>query len=270
MVLPFSLHSMSARHPLRTIDLNVDAGESFGPWVSGRDAELLPLVSSVSLACGFHAGDPSTIRASVVGARAAHVAVGAHPGLRDLVGFGRRPIQLTPQEAYDDVLYQLGAVEGFTRSAGVCLAHAKMHGALGTVLGEVPAVADAIVQAVHDFDATLPLVVPHTSGLAEAARRKGHLAVSEAFPERAYLPDGRLAPRDRAGAVIDDPQRSAERAVQIVVDGVVEAIDGTPIRVQAETLGLHGDNPAAVEIAQAVRAALEAAGIGIARFETPT
>jgi UPF0271 protein len=259
----------TGRPATRTIDVNVDAGESFGRWTLADEAALFEVASSVSLACGFHAGDPGTIRDAVALADAAGLAIGAHPGLPDLIGFGRRPIEMTPRQVYDDVLYQLGAVEAFMRARGRALAHAKMHGALSTVLGERPPIADAIVRAVADFDGDLPLIVPYGSELAAAARRAGHPAVREGFPDRAYTREGRIAPRHMAGASIEDPELSARKAVRMVVDGVVDALDGTVVPIEVESLCLHGDNPAAAEIARGMRDGLAAAGVTIARFEAP-
>lgn len=239
----------------RTIDLNVDAGESFGAWAMGDDAALFALVTTVNVAAGFHAGDPGTIRRTVELARDHGVAVGAHPGLPDRVGFGRRAMALTPQEAHDDVLYQLGAVAAFCGAAGVPLVHAKMHGALSTHVAErSPAVADAIVAAVRAFDPDLPLVVLEASELAAAARRAGCTVVPEGYPERGYATTGRLLDRSLPGAVIRDPLAAAARGVSMARGGVYR------------TLCIHGDNPQAVVICEALRAGLDAAGIDVAAF----
>ena len=236
-----------------TIDLNVDAGESFGPWVMGDDAAMFERVTTVNVAAGFHAGDPGTIRRTIELARDHGVAVGAHPGLPDRVGFGRRGMTLAPQEAHDDVLYQIGAVAAFCRAAGVPLVHAKMHGALSTHVAErSPEVADAIVAAVQEYDAQLPLVVLPTSELAAAAGRAGCPVWREGFPERGYAEDGRLLQRGLPGAIIHDPEVAAERAVAMAESG------------DYDTLCIHGDNPNAVVIATAIRARLDAVGIGIA------
>ncbi len=238
-----------------TIDLNVDAGESFGAWSMGDDAAMFGLVTTVNVAAGFHAGDPGTIRRTVELAAERGVAVGAHPGLADRVGFGRRALALTPQEAHDDVLYQVGAVAAFCRAAGVPLVHAKMHGALSTHVAErSPAVADAIVAAVRAFDEALPLVVLPASELAAAAARAGHPIVREGFPERGYARDGRLLDRKLKGAIIHDPDVAAARGVSMARSGAYE------------TLCIHGDNPHAARIAAAVHAALEAAGVELAAF----
>jgi len=236
-----------------TIDLNVDACESFGPWVMGDDAAMFERVTTVNVAAGFHAGDPGTIRRTIELARQHGVAVGAHPGLPDRVGFGRRGMTLAPGDAHDDVLYQIGAVAAFCRAAGVPLVHAKMHGALSTHVAErSPEVADAIVAAVHDFDPALPLVIMPAAELARAAARAGHPVWREGFQERGYADDGTLLQLGLPGAIIHDPDVAAERAAAMAKSG------------EYDTLCIHGDNPHAVQIATAIRAALEQAGIGVA------
>jgi UPF0271 protein len=250
-----------------TIDLNVDAGESYGAWRMGDDAALFAAVSSANLACGFHAGDPGTIRVALAAAAEAGVAVGAHPGLPDLPGFGRRPMVLTPQQVRDDTLYQVGALAAFARAAGVPLHHVKPHGALNTHTAELSdAHAEAIVHGVRAFDDTLPIIAIAGSGLERACARLGHPVVAEGFPDRAYAPDGSLAPRGTAGAIVHDPELAAARAVRMVRDGTVEAIDGTVVRLRPGTLCIHGDNPGSVATARAIRAALEGDGVTIAPF----
>jgi UPF0271 protein len=250
-----------------TIDLNVDAGESYGAWTMGDDAALFSAVTSANLACGFHAGDPGTIRASLAAALAAGVAVGAHPGLPDLPGFGRRAIGLTVQETHDDTLYQVGALAAFVRAAAAELHHVKPHGALNTHVAESSdAHAEAIVVAVGSFAADLPLVAIAGSRLHRACERLGHPFVAEGFPDRGYAPDGSLAPRRTPGAIVHDPDVAAARAVRMVVHGAVEALDGTEIRLAPGTLCIHGDNPGSVATARAVRAALEREGVTVAAF----
>jgi UPF0271 protein len=252
--------------PQLRIDLNADAGESFGPWPLGRDAELFEVVSSVNLACGFHAGDPSTMRRSVALAKAKGVAVGAHPGFPDLVGFGRREMALVPEELYADVLYQLGALAAFVRAGGLALHHVKPHGALYLRMARDEASATAVAQAVRDFEATLPLVVLGGTVMEEAAKRAGVPVVLEAFPDRGYLASGQLAPRGMAGALVREPAEAARRAVKMVLEHRVEALDGGTVPIEAQTLCIHGDNPEAVEIARAVRRALEAEGVTVCPF----
>jgi len=251
---------------VKTIDLNADAGESFGRWQLGHDEALFPLLTSVNLATGFHAGDPRVMLRSIQLAKQHGVAVGAHPGFPDLVGFGRRDLAITPEEAYTDVLYQIGAISAFLRVEGLPLHHVKPHGALYLRMLKDEGLARAVAQAVKDYDPELPLVLLGGTPMEEAAKAVGVRYVREAFPDRAYLSDGRLAPRSMEGALIRDPKRAAERAVAMVLEGEIEALDGGRVRVQAETLCVHGDNPEAVEIARAVRAALESAGVTLQPF----
>jgi UPF0271 protein len=251
---------------MTAIDINIDAGESFGAWRMGDDEGTFPYATSVNLACGFHGGDPASMFAAARLALQHGLAIGAHPGLPDLVGFGRRALQVTPEQAYGDVVYQVGALAGVLRVLGGTLHHVKLHGAFSTHVSQDPAVADGVVRAVHDFDPALPLVVVPGSQLSRAADEIGHPSVHEGFPERGYAPDGQLARRGTAGAVITDVDEAARRAVRMAVEGRVEAIDGTPVSFRPRTLCIHGDNPHAARIAAAVRAALEAAGVELAAF----
>ncbi len=248
------------------IDLNADAGESFGHWKLGWDEELFPLISSVNVACGFHAGDPMTIRHTLKLAQQTGVAAGAHPGFPDRVGFGRRELAATPDEVYADVLYQVGALSAFLKVAQTPLHHIKAHGALYNRATKDPETARAIAQAARDFDPAIPLVVLPNTPLEVEAQKLGLRTIAEAFPERGYSRDGRLAPRGTAGAWIHSPAEAARRAVQMVVRGEVEAVDGGMVPVRAQTLCIHGDNPSAVEIAGAIREALRAEGITIQTY----
>jgi 5-oxoprolinase (ATP-hydrolysing) subunit A len=250
----------------RTIDINADAGESFGPWPMGSDAELFPYLSSVNLACGFHAGDPLIMRSSVALAARHGLAIGAHPGFRDLAGFGRRDLAVTPDEIAADVIYQIGALDAFVRPLGLTLHHVKPHGALYLRMCRDEAIARAVAEAVKSYEAGLPLVVLHGTVMQRAAVEAGLRVAVEAFPDRAYMPDGGLAPRSRPDAVIHDPAQVAERGVAMVLEGRVVAVDGTSVPVAPETLCLHGDNPAAAENARALRQALEAAGVTVRAF----
>jgi UPF0271 protein len=247
-----------------SIDLNADVGESLGPWPMGDDARLIPLVSSVNIACGFHAGDPSTIERTVGLAVAAGAAIGAHPGYPDLVGFGRRDMDMTAEDLEAAIVYQVGAVATFARAAGSELQHVKAHGALYNRAAVDPAYAAAIARAVRRVSPDLVLVGLAGSTLLGAGRAAGLAVAAEAFPDRAYEADGSLRSRRLPGAVLTDSDLVAERAVAMARDGVVTAIDGTRIELQADTLCLHGDTPGAVEHATAVRAALDAAGIRVA------
>jgi UPF0271 protein len=243
------------------IDLNADLGESFGAWSMGQDAQLMPLISSANVACGFHAGDPGTIRATVRLARAHGVAVGAHPGFPDLGGFGRREMQMRPQEVEDLVLYQVGALAAIARSEGVQLQHVKAHGALYNMACRDEALAEAIAKAVVAFDPTLVLFGLPDSALLQAGLDAGLPVAAEAFADRAYHPDGSLAPRTEPGSVIHDIDTVVARAVGMVRDQTVVAADGSAIRFEADTLCLHGDTPGAAVLAAAIRRGLEDVGV---------
>jgi 5-oxoprolinase (ATP-hydrolysing) subunit A len=246
------------------IDLNSDLGEAFGPWPMGQDALLMPVISSANVACGFHAGDPATMRATTRLARAHGVAVGAHPGFPDLVGFGRREMQVRPQEVEDLVLYQIGALAAVARSEGVRLQHVKAHGALYNMACRDEALAEAIARAVVAFDPTLVLFGLPGSALLQAGLDAGLPVAAEAFADRAYLADGSLAPRSEPGSVIHDIETVVDRVVEMVTERSVVATDGTTIQFEADTLCLHGDTPGAAALAVAVRRGLEAAGVTIA------
>lgn len=244
----------------RTIDLNGDVGEGFGPYRIGCDRELIPLLSSANIACGFHAGDPRTMRETIELCLEAGVAIGAHPGLPDRAGFGRRQMALTAEEVRDDVLYQLGAIEAFVRAAGGTLHHVKLHGALYHMADRTEALAAAVVQAVQSFDPRLGLYVPPDGGLQRAAEAAGMRTAAEAFADRRYGADGRLLPRGAADAVLETPEEAARQAVRIAAERSVRTADGREVPVKAGTICIHGDGPRAPEMAAAVRSALEAAG----------
>ena len=254
---------------MQHIDLNADAGESFGAWQLGDDAELLPQLSSVNLACGFHAGDPLTMQRSVALALKHNVAVGAHPGFRDLAGFGRRDLGASADEVYADVLYQIGALGAFLHPLGRRLHHVKPHGALYLKMLTHQPTAEAVVRAVRDVDPKLPLVGlagPGGERFVRVAERLGMRVVLEAFPDRGYTDDGGLAPRTEPGALVIDPDEVAARALLMARDGEVETLSGRRLRLRAETLCLHGDSPHAPAAARAVRQVLEAAGIVVRAF----
>lgn len=251
-----------------TIDLNADVGESLGPWSMGDDAALIPLVTSVNVACGFHAGDPRIIERTVGLAVAAGAAIGAHPGYPDLVGFGRRDLAMVPADLEAAIVYQVGAVAAFARAAGTELRHVKAHGALYNRAAVDPETAAAVAGAVRRCSPDLVLVGLAGSELLRAGVDAGLRVAAEAFPDRAYERDGTLRSRSLPGAVLTDGDAIAERAVRMARDGVVIAADGSRVRLRADTLCLHGDAPGAVEHARAVRAALEAAGIAVRRVGT--
>ncbi|HWG84743.1 MAG TPA: 5-oxoprolinase subunit PxpA [Deinococcales bacterium] len=247
-----------------TLDLNVDAGESAGPYRYGDDAGVFPWVSSVSVACGFHAGDPRVMRETVALAARHGLAVGAHVSYPDRAGFGRRHLAATPDEVYEDCLYQIGALAGFLRAAGLALSHVKPHGALYNYAARDEAAAGAIAEAVRDFDPGLALMMLAGSAGAAAAEAAGVRVLHEAFADRAYEPDGSLAARSRPGSLITDPKVVAARAVRMAREGTVVTLDGGEWRLRADTLCLHGDTPGAATLARAAREALDAAGVRVA------
>jgi UPF0271 protein len=228
-----------------SVDLNCDIGESFGAWTLGADADVLSHVTSANIACGFHAGDPGTMRKTVDLALERGVAIGAHPGLPDLAGFGRRVIEVTPGEAYEMVVYQVGALAAFAAARGARLAHVKPHGALYNMAATRAPLADAIARAVRDVDRALMLFGLAGSRLIAAARSAGIVAVEEVFADRRYAADGTLVSRSEKGAVIDDTGLAVRQAVRMVREGKVTAIDGTEVRVHADTICIHGDTPGA-------------------------
>jgi 5-oxoprolinase (ATP-hydrolysing) subunit A len=245
------------------IDLNSDLGESFGPWPMGQDVALMDSISSANVACGFHAGDPGAMRATIALARQKKVAIGAHPGFQDLVGFGRREIKASPAEVEDFVLYQVAALAGMAAAQGISLQHVKPHGALYNMACRDRARADAIAKAVASFDRSLILFGLPDSELLRAGRAAGLPVAAEVFADRAYDPDGSLTSRSKPGSVIHDTQIVVERAIRMVRDKQVVAIDGSTIALQADTICLHGDTPGAAEHARAVRVGLEAAGVEV-------
>jgi UPF0271 protein len=246
------------------IDLNSDLGESFGPWPMGQDAALMDSISSANVACGFHAGDPGAMRATIALAREKGVAIGAHPGFQDLVGFGRREMKATPAEVEDLVLYQVSALAGMASAQGVRLQHVKAHGALYNMACRDRALADAIAKAVAAFDRSLILFGLPNSELLRAGAAAGLSIAAEVFADRAYDPDGSLTSRTKPGSVIHDTSKVVERAIKMVRDKQVIAVDGSTISLKADTICLHGDTPGAADHAKAVRRGLEAAGISVA------
>ncbi len=246
------------------IDLNGDVGESFGAWSLGEDSTLIPLLSSVNVACGAHAGDPSVIERTVRLATASGVAVGAHPGYPDLAGFGRRDMTLTDAELEASVLYQVAALDGIARACGSTLRHVKPHGALYNRAAADARVARAIARAIRRLSDRLILVGPPRSALREAGDREGLQVAAEGFCDRAYEPDGSLRSRRMPDAMHTDPGRVAAQALDLARDGRVRAVDGTVLDLQVDTICIHGDTPGAAGLAGAVRTALTEAGIAIA------
>jgi UPF0271 protein len=245
------------------VDINCDMGESFGAYEIGADKEVMPHVTSANVACGFHGGDPAVMRATIADAKARGVAVGAHPGLPDLVGFGRRAMQVTPQEVYDLIIYQVGALFGFARAAEVELRHVKPHGALYNMAAAQPALADAIARAIRDIDSRLVLFGLAGSHLLAAAERAGIASASEAFADRNYLHDGALVPRQRPDALVTDVDEAVRRVVRLVREGVVADVEGEDIPIRADTICIHGDGAHAAELAKKLKRGLETAGIEV-------
>jgi UPF0271 protein len=248
------------------IDLNSDLGEGFGVWRLGDDAALLGIVTSANVACGFHAGDPTIMSAVTSTAADRGVAVGAQVSYRDLAGFGRRRIEMDPGELTDEVIYQIGALDGFCHVAGQSVRYVKPHGALYNTCVDDEVQAAAVVRAVALYDDSLPVLGLPGSALLRHAGRAGLPCVAEGFVDRAYTPDGRLVPRSDPGALVTDVDEVVQRAVRLAQDGEVVAVDGTVLAMKVESLCVHGDTPGAVSLARQVRAALEHAGAVVQPF----
>jgi len=243
------------------IDINSDMGESFGAYSIGHDAGLMASITSANIAAGFHAGDPSVLRETIRLAKVRGVAVGAHPGFPDLVGFGRRELNVTPKEAEDMVLYQVAAVAGVAAAEGVRMQHVKPHGALFNVAARSVELSTAIARAVAAFDSSLILFGLPGSEILNAGRAAGLRVAAEVFADRAYEPDGLLASRRKPGAVFHDPDVVVARAVRMVKERSVVAIDGSVVPLEADTICVHGDTPGSDDLAARIRAGLEAAGV---------
>lgn len=248
------------------VDLNADVGESFGAYHYGADYELLPLITSANIACGWHGGDPCTMRRAVALACRHGVRIGAHPGYPDLLGFGRRPMGMSSQEVTDSLLYQIGALDGICRAHGTKVSYIKPHGALYNETARSMELASAVVLAVKEYDPSLYLLCPAGSALAQAADAHGISAVREFFADRGYLDDGSLAPRGTPGAVITDPELVSRRVLRGVRAGILETVSGKELPVQFDSICLHGDTPAAVTLAQHIRSALLEAHVELRAF----
>jgi UPF0271 protein len=240
-----------------TIDLNCDMGESFGAWKMGSDEALMDHVTSVNIACGFHAGDPSTIRSTIDTAIAKGVAIGAHPSYPDLQGFGRRNMAIPPNEVYEIVLYQVAALKGMCEALGSRLHHVKPHGALYNHAAKSAEISSAIVAAVKAVDQSLIFYGGSGTVMISSADRIGLKSASEVFADRSYQSDGSLTPRDRPGALIDDPAVAAKQALQMVKDAEVTTMTGETIPMKAETICIHGDGPHALDFATTLRKAFD-------------
>jgi UPF0271 protein len=245
------------------IDLNSDVGESYGAYRIGADADLVPHVTSVNVACGFHGGDPGVMRETVRLARAAGASVGAHPGFPDLVGFGRRELRASPREVEDMVVYQIGALAAIAHAEGVTLAHVKAHGALYNMAARDRSLADAIASAVRAVDPSLVLFGLPGSELIRSGEAAGLAVASEGFADRAYAPDGSLAPRAMPGSVLHDAEIVVRRAVEMVAHGRVVATDGSELTLRVDTLCVHGDTPGAADLARQLRAGLHRHGVDV-------
>lgn len=248
------------------VDLNSDLGESFGPWPMGDDVAMLLIVTSANIACGFHAGDPAGILSVLKEAARLGVAVGAHVGYRDLVGFGRRNMDPSSEELIGDIIYQIGALQGLARAAGTRVSHVKPHGALYNTIAHDQRQADDVIAAIKAVDPSLALMALSGAPIVERARSAGLTVICEAFADRAYNADGSLVSRRFPGSVIHDPDLVASRMLRLVKERRITAIDGTEIDLEAQSICVHGDTPAAVAIARSVREALIGDGVELKNF----
>ena len=246
-----------------SIDLNADLGESFGRYTLGMDEKIMEVISSANIACGFHAGDPMVMERTVRLAAEAGIAIGAHPGFPDLMGFGRRNMAVSPEEARAYILYQLGALDAFLRPMGIRMRHVKPHGALYNMAAADEQLARAICGAVNDFDPELRLVGLSGSLLIRAAEKTGLRAISEVFADRAYEADGSLVSRRKPGAIISDEREALRRVIRMVKEGKVKAINGEEIAIRAESVCVHGDGEKALLFAKSIREALTANDIQV-------
>ena len=251
---------------MASVDLNADLGEGFGVWRLGDDDAMLGIVTSANLACGFHAGNPVGLARTCRAAADRGVRIGAQVGYFDLAGFGRRRIDVEPEELRADVIYQIGALQAMARAAGTTLGYVKPHGALYNTIAVEQEQARAVAAAVHAVDPGLPVLGLAGSAFFAEAKRLGLRTVAEVFADRAYLPDGQLVPRHHGSAVLREPEKIADRVAVMVRTGQVSAIDGSMIDVDAESICVHGDSPGAVQIATAVRRRLEAEGVTLEAF----
>ncbi len=251
---------------MTTIDLNSDVGESFGRWTLGDDQAMFRSVSSANVACGFHAGDPTVIRRTCREAAAAGVVIGAHVGYRDLAGFGRRFLDISPGELADDVVYQIGALQALAAAEGTAVQYVKPHGGLYNAIVTHTAQARAVVDAVKAVDPSLPIMGLPGSEVLRLAEQAGLRAVPEAFADRAYNPDGTLVSRSQPGAVLHNPAEVAEHVLRMATESAVRTADGSTLKIRAESICVHGDSPGAVAMATAVKSALGDAGVSIRAF----
>ncbi|MBD8483233.1 MULTISPECIES: LamB/YcsF family protein [Pseudomonas] len=249
-----------------SIDINSDLGESFGAWSMGDDDAMLDIVTSANVACGFHAGDPAGILRTLKAAAARQVSIGAHVSYPDKVGFGRRNMDVASDELTADVIYQIGALQGLAQAAGTRVSYVKPHGALYNTIAHDRRQGLAVIAAIRAVDPGLVLVALAGSSLIELAREEGLTCVAEAFADRAYTPEGTLVSRREPGAVLHDPQLIGQRMLRLVEEGTLEAIDGSITRIQADSICVHGDSPAAVAMARELRRVLEQANMQLQPF----
>ncbi|MED4943079.1 5-oxoprolinase subunit PxpA [Heyndrickxia coagulans] len=249
-----------------SIDLNCDMGESFGAYTIGRDEEILDLITSANIACGFHAGDPTVMRKTVRMAAEKGVGIGAHPGLPDLMGFGRRNIQISPQEAYDMTVYQIGALAAFAKAEGSTVRHVKPHGALYNMAAKDARLAEAIAEAVYDVSPDLILFGLAGSELVKAGEKAGLKTASEVFADRTYQQDGALTPRREPNALIEDRETAAKQVIRMIKEGAVTSVQGEDVSVRADTICIHGDGRQALHFAAFIRQSLEQEGIKIEKI----
>lgn len=245
------------------LDMNCDVGESFGAWNMGADADVLPHVSSANIACGMHAGDPTTIMRTVELCARLGIAVGAHPGYPDLQGFGRRAMAMTPDQIYDSMVYQIGAVKAAATTKNLRLQHVKAHGALYNQAAQNSVLADAICAAIHDVDAQLLVYGLAGSHWVSSAEKAGLTLVQEVFADRSYQDNGTLTPRTQPGAMIEDVEHAIKQVISMVKDGMVQSLSGKWVPVQAQTLCIHGDQPGAATFAKAIHNALNQVGVHV-------
>ena len=249
-----------------TIDLNSDLGESFGQWCMGDDAAMLDIVTSANVACGFHAGDPAGILRTLRATAAKGVTIGAHVAYPDLVGFGRRNMDIASFDLTADVIYQIGALQALATAAGTSVRYVKPHGALYNTIAHDTRQALAVIEAIRAVDARLVLVALAGSPLIGLARHEGLTCIAEAFADRAYTPTGALVSRREPGAVLHDAEQVAQRMLRLVQTGEIEAIDGSVTRIEADSICVHGDSPGAIQMAREVRQLLEQSGVSLQPF----
>jgi len=250
----------------RTIDLNSDLGESYGAWQMGDDVAMIDIVSSANIACGFHAGDPAGILRTLDAAAQRGVAIGAHVSYPDIVGFGRRDMDIAPADLAADVIYQIGALKGLATAAGIAVSYVKPHGALYNRIAVDAVQGAAVIEAIRKIDPSLVLLGLANAPILQQARAAGLVCVAEAYADRAYTREGRLVPRREQGAVLHDPSVIAQRMVMLALHGTIEAIDGSIIHIHAQSICVHGDSPGALAIAREVRRGLQAQGITVSSF----